>query len=329
MAQNDAKRPATPAPRIRWDDELFPEDPAELRVLGDIEAEGQSGDGAKDGDVEEVVEELSLDPPLPVSLVIAPQDDELVCAAPEPTTWTQIDGVDCAVLSAFSGTRTIPLADLRLDPLLEKLARLHGLFPPPGSLEAEQTPGPETASGRGVPDGAAAAGAAIAQSEGDGAPVPAVMPPMGVMSSEPGAVVGSGCAPQANSLLRPRPPTGERMRVGGVLWPPGPLGVSAERVAHIVRMAKDAPELRHPHDMGLSRSRLQRLLAGVPNNRMLSGALMVWFHEAGILLPPQKAAQPFRSSRPIRDDIDMAEVAERLDRTALPTVEAVEAAFRE
>lgn len=315
-----------PPPRPRWDDdELFPEDEPVRRAPGNPGAGASAGDG---GD-QKVDGELLLGLPLSASLVIAPQDDDLVCAAPEPTTWTQIDGVDCAVLSAFSGVRTIALAELRLDPLLEKLARLHGLFPPPGLLAVEQLAGPEMMTGEGTPSGAMAAGAATAPGERAGSLGPAVLPPAGTMSCEPGAVVASGSPPQTSSLLRPRSPAGERMRVGGVLWPPGPLGVSAERVAHIVRMAKDAPELRHPHDMGLSRSRLQRLLSGVPNNRMLSGALMVWFHEAGILLPPQKIGQPFRSSRPIRDDIEMAEVAERLDRTALPTAEAVEAAFQE
>lgn len=248
----------------------------------------------------------------------------------EETIWSDIDGVPCVTFSTLQGRVTLPLAELTSDPLAAKLARILHLLPP------------SAAPGQALP-----ITQAMADNDPDPlfddnqvqriwpppttpAPTPRLPPAASEGTPPPEAPLAEEARPPISHLARPTPPSGERMRVGGVLWPAGPLGISAERVGTIAITARESLAFQqHPNDPGLSRSRLQHLLHGVPNNRLLAGMLMVWFDAAGVLAPPKYANRPFRTSRLFRDGIELAEIAAQLDATALPDIADVEAAFTE
>ena len=209
------------------------------------------------------------------------------CPVPQAPSWGVVAGQVWVTFGGLDGPHELALDDLHADVLLGKLARALGLFPPPGAVPPVLAVTAEVAA----PDGEE-----LFPEAGTPAPWPATT---------------SGAVP---------------MKVGGVLWPPGPLGLSAERVAYLIRSAQTDPEFMSSTDPGLSRSRLQKLLAGVPQNRQIAGALMVWCDAAGVLAPPT-TPKPFRTSRPLRADLDLSAIAGRLAATPHPNAAQVADAF--
>jgi hypothetical protein len=215
--------------------------------------------------------------------------NDVTNTTPEAPAWHVVEGQVRVVFKAPDGQHDLALDDLQGDPLLHKLARALGLFPPPGALPIVSVASETTA--------------------------PPDEEPLFPESTDVERV------PQPAAML-----SGVPMRVGGVLWPAGPLGLSAERVAHLIRATQTEKEFQNPNDPGLSRSRLQKLLAGVPQNRLIAGALMVWCDAAGVFTPPT-TPQPFRTSRQFLTGLDLAEIAARLAATPHPTATDVALVF--
>ena len=209
-------------------------------------------------------------------------------AGPGTPSWRVVDGQVRVAFAGLGYACELAIDELRGDVVVEKLARALGLFPPPGAIPAASTLPAEPAGADDDP-----------------------------LFPETEVATDTNTAAPAVS-----------MQVGGVLWPPGPMGLSAERVAQLVRAAQTEQEFQNPNDPGLSRSRLQRLLVGVPQNRVLAGALMVWCDAAGVLAPAT-TARPFRTSRALRGYLDMPAIAALLAATPHPTADQVAAAYRE
>lgn len=110
-------------------------------------------------------------------------------------------------------------------------------------------------------------------------------------------------------------------------WPVGPAALSPSILATLVPQLLAEPSFRSERagQSGITKGRLANL-KHAQITEPTARALMVWFDRAGVLAPPVGGGGPWRAPRTFAID-DVAQIAERLRATPLPTESDIRAAY--
>jgi hypothetical protein len=110
-------------------------------------------------------------------------------------------------------------------------------------------------------------------------------------------------------------------------WPTGPGALSPSILAVLVPQLLAEPSFRSERagQSGITKGRLASL-KHAQLTEQTARALMVWFERAGVLAPAAGGGGPWRAPRTFVTD-DVAQIAERLRGTPLPSESDVRAAY--